>query len=155
MTDEQLQAIRQRWMDSTPGEWITTADVDIDGETPYWDRVISVAVSDEYAETALSEIVQLPECMDDVGDALMEMQNSAFALGYLRAQNEAALEIARAQHLLDQVPVRALWRYWRSSKLADDPAYNRQQFEADFQVIFDWFATVNVGEKLRQEERNG
>jgi hypothetical protein len=70
MTDEQLQAIRQRWMDSTPGEWITTADVDIDGETPYWDRVISVAVSDEYAETALSEIVQLPECEDQSADLI-------------------------------------------------------------------------------------
>ena len=53
MTDEQLQAIRQRWMDSTPGEWITTADVDIDGETPYWDRVISVAVSKTLTAFAL------------------------------------------------------------------------------------------------------
>lgn len=69
MTDEQLQAIRQRWMDSTPGEWITTADVDIDGETPYWDRVISVAADDD-AETALSEIVQLPEYEDQSADLI-------------------------------------------------------------------------------------
>ncbi len=105
--------------------------------------------ADKTTNAALTQ--QHEQTMDDVGDALMEMQNSAFALGYLRAQNEAALEIARAQHLLNQVPVGAMWRYWRSSRLADDPDYSRQQLEADFQVIFDWFATVNVGE----EERNG
>jgi len=48
--------------------------------------------------------------LSDLGDTLMEMQNSAFALGYLRARNDAAAEVARLQALLDAVPVAALWR---------------------------------------------
>lgn len=93
--------------------------------------------------------------LSDLGDTLMEMQNSAFTLGYLRAQNDAAAEVARLQALLDAVPVAALWRHWRASTLRDDHPYSRAQLEEDFGVIFGWFSTgwldINSASKFKEE----
>lgn len=60
------------------------------------------------------------QTMSDIGDALTEMQDRAFTLGYMQAQDEAAQEIANVQAKLASVPVHALCRHWwNSSKLKD------------------------------------
>ncbi|MGB2787865.1 MAG: hypothetical protein WBC13_00885 [Dokdonella sp.] len=106
--------------------------------------------ADKTTNAALTQ--QHEQTMDDVGDALMEMQNSAFALGYLRAQDEAAQKIADMQAKLASVPAQALWRHWRSSKLTDEHPYSTEEIDADFEAIFDWFASGILGNNHYREE---
>lgn len=85
------------------------------------------------------------QAMSDIGDALTEMQDRAFTLGYMRAQDEAAQKIADMQAKLDSVPAQALWRHWRSSKLTDEHPYSTEEIDADFEAIFNWFASGILG----------
>lgn len=80
------------------------------------------------------------QTMGDIADALIELQNEVFALGYLRAQSEATEEIARLKNELASVPIESLWRHWRDNYLISIHPYTAEERRIDFENILAWFS---------------